>query len=164
MHNTRLNINCFLYIIGFLSFTVARSSRARQSADKSGNTQCNRSEDFSSHYDGTRLSMRWHRVLWASLGVFFRLRHRSTLYNNVCAGFRCLCTSPPQTLDGVTGSTEVSGGVGPLLGHLVFRRHKSHEVHRFLSSSKAFVLQPRHRGYQQGSGNSVYNRPTYAAW
>jgi len=68
-----------------------------------------------------------------------------------------------QTRKAVAGSAKVSHGLVPLLSHLVFKRHKSHEIRRFLSSSKAFVLQPRHRGYQQGSGNSVYNRPPYAA-
>lgn len=46
----------------------------------------------------------------------------------------CFCVLiPPQTQEEVTGNAEVSRGLGPLLGHLVFRRHKSHEIHRFLS-------------------------------
>lgn len=66
-----------------------------------------------------------------------------------------------QTHEEATGTPQVNHGLGPLLSHLVLRDHKSYEIYRFRSSSKAFVLQLRRRGYQQGSSNSVYNRPTY---
>lgn len=61
---------------------------------------------------------------------------------------RCPCTS---TSEEWTGNPQVTHGLGPLLSHRVFRGHKSHEIHQFLLSSKAFVLLPLLRGVIRGS-------------
>lgn len=70
--------------------------------------------------------------------------------------------TPLWRQDEVTGSTKVSCGLRPALSRAVAQDINHSKPTGSSPLQRPLFLRLLRRGYQQGSGNSVYNRPTYS--